>query len=108
MVVWGTMTHTTDIRYFCDTDETPVELKNIDFMKIRKAAELFPGVRGLRIDSFSIIVGKTPDGRIVPATRKILYKRRPSLHKCSSKCRNGKCGGVCECSCGGLNHGLCN
>jgi hypothetical protein len=102
------MIHTTEYRYFCDAYGTPVQLKNIDRMQIRKAVELFPGVKGLRVDSFSIVVGKTPDGIVVPATRRILYKIRPSLHKCSAKCRNGKCGGVCECSCGGVNHGLPN
>lgn len=40
------------------------------------------------------------------AARTVLYKTHaPSLHICSAKCMGGKCGGVCECRCGGANHG---
>jgi hypothetical protein len=39
------------------------------------------------------------------ASRKIEYKARPSLHECNAKCMNGSMRGVCECRCGGKNHG---
>lgn len=44
-------------------------------------------------------------GGPVPVTRKIEYKSNPSKHKCSAKCLSAK-GHVCECECGGKNHGL--
>ena len=41
----------------------------------------------------------------LPITRKICFKKNPSLHKCSAKCRHAT-GHDCECSCGGKNHGI--
>ena len=45
-----------------------------------------------------------PDA-IMPLTRKIFYKKNPSLHKCDARCQNAT-GHVCECSCGGKFHGI--
>jgi len=59
-----------------------------------------------RYDSFQRLAGKTADGRVLPVERKIEYKKFPSLHECNAKCLNGKHDGVCECQCGGKNHGL--
>jgi hypothetical protein len=95
-------------RYFFDSPEGPIELSYAYSMRRNKLREMFPNVRALRIDSFSDWVGTGPNKEALPVTRMIQYKNRPSLHKCSAKCRNGKCGGVCECSCGGKNHGLAN
>jgi len=95
----------TTTKYFSDSAESveiawPYSMKNAD------VAILFPGVKALRLDSFSRLVGKGADGNLYPVTRKIHYKGRPSLHECNAKCRGGKCGGVCECKCGGKNHGV--
>lgn len=94
-----------------------LDMKNADFQR------LFPGVRGIRCDSFTMYVGTKSKGRICtrdpltgdwivggengvyPVTRRIEYKRNPSLHECNAKCLNGKHNGACECRCGGKNHG---
>ena len=55
-------------------------------------------------DSFSRLAGKDANGVLRPVDRTIHYKKRPSLHKCDARCRNGK-GHTCECQCGGVNHG---
>jgi hypothetical protein len=39
------------------------------------------------------------------ASRAIQYKAQPSKHECNAKCMNGSMRGVCECKCGGKNHG---
>lgn len=39
------------------------------------------------------------------AVRKIQFKAFPSRHECNAKCLNGHANGVCECKCGGKNHG---
>ena len=57
-----------------------------------------------RFDSFKRMAGKI-DGVLVPVTRMIEYKSRPSLHKCDARCQNST-GHVCECSCGGKYHGI--
>lgn len=44
------------------------------------------------------------NGVHVPVDRVINYKRAPSLHVCDARCQNAR-GHICECSCGGLNHG---
>jgi len=40
-----------------------------------------------------------------PVTRRIEYKANPSKHACDNRCMSAK-GHVCECSCGGKNHGI--
>lgn len=42
----------------------------------------------------------------VPVERAIKYKSNPSKHECDAKCLNGSVRGVCECRCGGKNHGV--
>ena len=59
-----------------------------------------------KFDSFQRMVGKTADGQVLPVERAIKYKKNPSLHECSVKCLMGSCSGICECRCGGKNHGL--
>lgn len=52
-------------------------------------------------------VGFAPDGSKLRAERKIERKRNPSMHKCDARCMDAK-GFLCECSCGGKNHGAGN
>lgn len=59
-----------------------------------------------RYDSFERLMGRAPDGRILPVERAIAYKALPSRHTCNGKCMNGSVNGVCECQCGGKNHGI--
>ncbi|MFJ3317198.1 hypothetical protein ACIPLR_17725 [Herbaspirillum huttiense] len=92
-------------KYFSDLDEVTEQLKDIQPMPNRQFSESFPGISGFRYDGFQKYVGVAADGRILPVTRRIEYKRNPSLHECNAKCMNGKCNGVCECKCGGKNHG---
>lgn len=61
--------------------------------------------KGNYYDSFSRLAGKTQDGKLLPVTRTIFYKKNPSLHVCDGRCRHAK-GGNCECSCGGQYHGI--
>lgn len=92
------------VKYFSDIDGS-VELVRIETMDNAEFARLFGDVKARRSDSFSKIVGRSADGRLLPATRSIFYKARPSLHQCNAKCMNGKANGTCECRCGGKNHG---
>jgi hypothetical protein len=92
-------------KYYSDLEGEIVELSHIQPMDNKPFAEKFPGVTGFRYDGFQKYVGTAADGRVLPVTRKIEYKRNPSLHECNAKCLNGKCNGVCECKCGGKNHG---
>ena len=59
-------------------------------------------------DSFERLMGRTADGRILPVERAIAYKSAPSRHVCNARCVNGSINGVCECQCGGKNHGIGN
>lgn len=92
------------MKYFSDHNGQTVELPWTESMKNEDFANLFPGVRGLRYDSFSKRVGKV-NGSYLPLTRVIDYKKNPSLHVCNAKCLGGKHNGICECRCGGKNHG---
>lgn len=89
-----------DMRFFSNTE--PVAywggMRNAEF------AARFPGAKAKRFDGFSMLVGKNTAGQLVPITRSIVFKSRPSLHKCGPKCRDAK-GPNCECSCGGQFHG---
>jgi hypothetical protein len=113
-----------NIKSFSDWNGETVELgygyipmSNADF------ARLFPGVKGVRCDGFTMYAGTVNAhgkggskdrytgewtvgaGGIYPVTRRIEYKSRPSLHECNAKCLGGKHNGTCECRCGGKNHG---
>jgi hypothetical protein len=95
------------IKYFSGT----TELTNIGYVRNEQFAKLFPGVKGIRSDSFDKIVGYPVGTRwnkdgigSLPVTRKIEFKSNPSLHKCDARCQSAK-GGSCECSCGGKFHG---
>jgi len=82
-------------KFFADQNGQTVELSNVwhDGAVSTKASHFF---------------GTAPDGtRKVQATRKIQFKSNPSLHVCNDKCMNAT-GHLCECSCGGKNHGAGN
>jgi hypothetical protein len=69
----------------------------------------FPGVKGRRYDSFSMMVGVAP-GMLwkdaIPVERVVNYKSNPSKHECDARCMFAKGRTMtCECSCGGKNHG---
>lgn len=93
-------------KYFSDHGGQPVELERVTEIDNKLFEKLFQGVKGLRFDGYSKYVGYAQGGTaMLPATRKIEYKARPSLHKCNAKCLNGKATGACECQCGGKHHG---
>jgi len=87
------------VKYFHGT----TELGNIRWIRNESFAALFPGVKGIRVDSFSKFAGYA-DNVLLPVERVIEYKKNPTLHKCDARCRHAK-GKSCECSCGGANHG---
>lgn len=91
-------------KYFSDMGGVTLELTGLSQMNNPEFAERFPEVKGMRADGYSKWVAMGPQGWM-PVTRMIDYKRAPSLHECNAKCLNGKCNGVCECKCGGKNHG---
>lgn len=86
------------------------ELKNIFPLEVARFVAI-GGERNKhnRYDSFHRIAGHPANGpdAILPATRRIEYKSNPSRHKCSARCMNAT-GHVCECECGGKNHGAGN
>lgn len=92
------------------------ELTNIRPMNIKEFEALFPGVKGLRYDSYSRYVGGSKarvwtgskwDDAPLPAERMVTYKSNPSRHECDARCYNAQGRTMnCECSCGGKNHGL--
>jgi hypothetical protein len=93
------------IKYFNGDTELfyPQGMLNKEF------AQLFPGIKGLRYDSFHRYIGYGEGDYIKgrnphPVERKIEYKSNPPLHKCDARCMSAK-GRSCECSCGGKNHG---
>lgn len=72
-----------------------------------KNSEWLRTMKAKRIDSLYRMVGYPLTGPdvILPITRVIQYKKKPSLHKCDARCMNAT-GHNCECSCGGANHGI--
>lgn len=96
------------IIHFCDTTDDAIELTAIRGINNAEFREKFPGIKGFKFDGFKMLVGLAPDRTLHPVTRMIEYKTNPSRHECNSKCLNGKCNGVCECRCGGKNHGRNN
>jgi hypothetical protein len=104
-----------NFKSYSDYNGTTVELGyGYHTMKNAEFAARFPGVKGIRCDSFTMYVGTVSNmsgaGRdpanLLPVTRRIEYKRNPSLHECNAKCMNGSHRGACECRCGGKNHGV--
>lgn len=95
-----------NIKNFSDIGEESIELAFVTSIPNAEFAAQFPGVKGMRYDGYSMWVGReTATSPRMPVTRKIEYKSFPSKHECNAKCLNGKHTGVCECKCGGKNHG---
>jgi hypothetical protein len=94
------------IKNFSDFNGETVEIVSRYLIPIdnKEYATLFPGVKGRRCDSFSRYAGRDAEGRLLPVTRSIERKARPSMHKCDARCTEAK-GHKCECSCNGKNHG---
>ncbi|WP_310636052.1 hypothetical protein [Delftia acidovorans] len=90
---------------FSDITGEAEKLSAIDGMPNKEFAARWPGVKGFRYDGYQMWVGRSQSGDLMPVTRRIEYKARPSLHECNAKCLNGKHSGTCECRCGGKNHG---
>ena len=95
--------------YFSDTESGPLELcSNSMPMPNAEFAAKFPGVKGMKFDSFAKRVAPLINGKwteLYPVTRVIRYKKNPSLHECNGRCMGGNPNGTCECRCGGKNHG---
>lgn len=94
------------MRYFDkDGNQLTNGIRTIDNAAFAKE---FPGMKGLKNDGYSKLIGLI-NGAYVPVVRRVNYvEAHPSLHKCDDRCLNGKCGGRCECQCGGANHGRGN
>lgn len=93
------------MKYFSDINGKSVEVFRPFPMKNAKFREDFGSVRGIRYDGFYMMVGRSAEGEVLPVTRKIDYKKQPSLHVCNARCTGAKATGSCECQCGGKNHG---
>lgn len=93
-----------NMKYFADIGGQTVALTNPPYtMRNVEFEARFPGVRGIRVDSFSRMVADHGTS-VLPVTRRIEFKRNPSLHKCDARCMSAT-GRKCECSCHGKNHG---
>lgn len=81
-----------NFKYFSECNGHAVQLQNV-----------FHSGQTTKAPSFT---GTCPAcGQKHQAVRKIEYKAFPSRHECNAKCLNGHVNGVCECKCGGKNHG---
>jgi hypothetical protein len=96
-----------NFKYYSDINGDAIELKATYGMDNKEFAAKFPGVKGFRYDGYTMWVGYPLQGTggPLPITRKIEFKSFPSRHECNAKCLNGKQNGICECQCGGKNHG---
>ena len=95
-----------NIKKFSDYTGVAIELAYATSVPNNEFSAKFPGVIGIRWDGYQMWVGReTPTSPYLPVTRMIEYKTQPSRHECNAKCLNGKHTGVCECKCGGKNHG---
>lgn len=94
------------VLYFSESNGEAVSLIQTYSMPNAEFQAAFPGIKGLRYDSFSRRVGRDEAGRVLPLLRVIEYKANPSKHKCDDRCLHAKGKTMkCECSCGGRNHG---
>jgi hypothetical protein len=102
-----------NFKYFADIDGQAIELRAPNSMDNKEFTAKFPGVKGMRYGGchFTKWIGYPVDGQgynprePLAVTRMIEYKANPSKHICNAKCLGGKATGVCECQCGGKNHG---
>lgn len=94
-------------KHFADINGETIELRGYVLgMDNAKFAAAFPGIKGKRLDGYSMQTMRSADGRELPVTRVIEYKSAPSKHVCDDRCLHAT-GKVmkCECACGGKNHG---
>ena len=92
-------------RLFADIEGRTVELFGyITGMDRAEFSARFPRVKGRRFDSKRYQVAADADGRIMPVTRAVEYKKTRSPRRCDARCLNAR-GPNCECQCGGVNHG---
>jgi hypothetical protein len=84
-------TEMASFKYFAEQNGQAVQLSNVghDGHISTKANHFF---------------GFAPNGSKLQAVRQIEFKSNPSLHVCGPRCTEAK-GFLCECSCGGKNHG---
>jgi hypothetical protein len=82
-----------NIKYFSECDGEVVELLHV-------------WLHGHNTRPISFLGTCPTCGYLHNALRKIEYKAFPSRHECNGKCMGGKVNGVCECKCGGKNHGV--
>lgn len=80
-----------NIKYFATCSGFPVQLAFVN-----------NDMAGIRPQNFT---GQCPRcGERHQAERAIEYSLTPSRHRCDARCENAR-GHVCECACGGINHG---
>ena len=86
-----------------------VELKGAFPVERTIVRASFPTGTIKRFDGFSLwagtVSGKYDTTNFLPVTRIIHHDENGSGHKCDSRCRCAN-GGNCECSCGGVFHGI--
>lgn len=88
------------VRFFSDYAGRSVEVDAPQAVTQGELSELFPGFLPR-----TTLVG-IHNGRRRPVTRIIHAVATTKPHRCNAKCLNGRPDGVCECACGGVNHGL--
>jgi hypothetical protein len=96
-----------NFRHFADINGETFELVGYVLgMDNAKFAAAFPGIKGKRLDGFSMQTMRAADGRELPVTRSIQMTAAPSKHVCDDRCLHAT-GKImkCECACGGKNHG---
>lgn len=81
----------TNFKYFAECNGETVQL-----------VQVYHSGNGTKAKDFT---GTCTCGQKHQADRMIQYKAFPSRHECNAKCLNGHANGVCECKCGGKNHG---
>lgn len=96
-----------NFKHFADINGETIELRGYMLgMDNDKFAAAFPGIKGKRLDGYSMQTMRAADGRELPVTRSIKYNTNPSKHECDDRCTHAKGKTMrCECACGGKNHG---
>lgn len=83
------------------------ELQSVGWMPLSQLKIQWPSSKPIARAQLAL-VGKTSAGEQKPVTRYVEYKTdNPSRHRCDGRCMNAT-GHLCECSCGGKNHGILN
>jgi hypothetical protein len=98
------------VKHFAECGASIVELTRIQWADTRDFARTIgrPRSENERMvrEGHLFASGMCPlCARIHPSGRRIYYSDSPSKHACNAKCM-GAVGRICECSCGGKNHGV--